>query len=120
VLTAGKFLPDSARWVVNGSMTIEPASWLVANISGKHTSRRWSTMANTLGSDIAPFTVFSAYVDIGDGWTVGSLKTVKARFNVDNLFDTDKLAFIFTAVSGDGAFRPQSPRAFQFTLSAEY
>lgn len=120
VLTAGKFLPDSARWVVNGGMTIEPASWLVANISGKHTSRRWSTMANTLGSDIAPFTVFSAYVDIGDGWTVGPLKTVKARFNVDNLFDTDKLAFIFTAVSGDGAFRPQSPRTFQFTLSAEY
>ena len=76
--------------------------------------------ANTPGSAVAPFTVFSAYVDIGDGWTVGPLKTVKARFNVDNVFDTDNLAFISPAVSGDGSFRPQSPRTFQFTISAEY
>lgn len=120
VATAGKYLPDSAKWVVNGGVTIEPASWLVANFSGKYTGRRWSTMANTAGSDVAPFTVFSAYLDIGDGWTVGPLKTVKARLNLDNVFDTDKLAFISSAVSGDGSFRPQSPRTFQFTLSAEY
>ncbi|MBC2665895.1 TonB-dependent receptor [Novosphingobium flavum] len=120
VLTAGKYLPDSAKWVVNGGVTVEPASWLVANFSGKHTGTRWSTMANTPGSAVAPFTVFSAYVDIGDGWTVGPLKTVKARFNLDNVFDTNTLAFISPAVSGDGSFRPQSPRTFQFTLSAEY
>ena len=120
VATAGKYLPDSARWVVNGGVTIEPASWLVANFSGKYTGRRWSTMANTPGSSVAPFTVFSAYLDIGDGWTVGPLKTVKARLNLDNVFDADKLAFISSAVSGDGSFRPQSPRTFQLTLSAEY
>ena len=120
VLTAGKYLPDSAKWVVNGGVTVEPASWLVANFSGKHTGTRQSTMANTPGSAVAPFTVFSAYVDIGDGWTVGPLKTVKARFNLDNVFDTNTLAFISTAVSGDGSFRPQSPRTFQFTISAEY
>ncbi len=120
VLTAGKFLPDSAKWVVNGGVTVEPASWLVANFSGKHTGTRQSTMANTPGSAVAPFTVFSAYVDIGDGWTVGPLKTVKARLNLDNVFDTNTLAFISPAVTGDGAFRPQSPRTFQFTISAEY
>jgi iron complex outermembrane receptor protein len=118
--TAGKFLPDSAKWVVNGGVTIEPASWLVANFSGKHTGTRWSTMDNSPGSAVAPFTVFSAYVDVGDGWTLGPLKTVKARFNVDNVFDTDTLAFISAATTGDGAFRPQSPRTFQFTISAEY
>jgi iron complex outermembrane receptor protein len=57
---------------------------------------------------------------VGDGWTLGPLKTVKARFNVDNVFDTDTLAFISAATTGDGAFRPQSPRTFQFTISAEY
>lgn len=120
VLTAGKYLPDSAKWVVNGGVTVEPASWLVANFTGKHTGTRQSTMANTPGSAVAPFTVFSAYVDIGDGWTVGPLKTVKARFNLDNVFDTNTLAFISPAVTGDGSFRPQSPRTFQFTISAEY
>lgn len=120
VATAGKYLPDSAKWVINGGVTIEPASWLVANFSGKHTGRRWSTMANTPGSSVAPFTVFSAYVDIGDGWTVGPLKTVKARLNLDNVFDKDELAFISAAVTGDGSFRPQSPRTFQLTVSAEY
>jgi iron complex outermembrane receptor protein len=118
--TAGKALPDSAEWVVNGGVTVEPASWLVANISGKYTSSRWSTLVNTPGSQVPAYTVYSAYVDLGDGWHAGPVKSIKARFNVDNLFDKDVLAFISTATTGDGAFRPLSPRTFQFTLSGEF
>lgn len=118
--TAGKQLPDNATWIVNGGVTIEPASWLVGNLSAKYTSGRWSTLDNTPGSKVPAFTVVNAYVDIGDGWHVGPLKTVKARFNIDNLFDKDTLAFISTAATGDGYFRPLSPRTYQFSLSAEY
>lgn len=117
---AGKSLPDSAAWIVNGGITVEPASWLVGNFSGKYTSSRWSTLTNTAGSQVPGFTVFSAYLDIGDGIDVGPLKAVKARFNIDNVFDKDTLSFISVATSGDGAFRPLSPRTFQFSISAEY
>lgn len=117
--TDGKFIPDSAKWIVNGGVTIEPASWLVANLSGKYTSRRWSTFVNSPGSSVPGFTVFNAYVDIGDGITLGPVKSVKARFNVDNLFDKDTLSYISPAVTGDGSFRPLSPRTFQFTISGE-
>ncbi|MEC9018124.1 MAG: TonB-dependent receptor, partial [Pseudomonadota bacterium] len=116
---AGKYIPDSAKWIVGGGITIEPASWLVANISGKYTSKRWSTFTNAAGSSVPGFTVFSAYVDIGDGWTFGPIKSVKARFNIDNLFDKDTLSYISSSVTGDGFFRPLSPRTFQFTLTGE-
>lgn len=117
--TDGKFIPDSAKWIVNGGVTIEPASWLVGNISGKYTSRRWSTFVNSPGSSVPGFTVFSAYVDIGDGFSLGPVKSVKARFNVDNLFDKDVLSYISSTVTGDGFFRPLSPRTFQFTITGE-
>ena len=119
ILIADKYIPDSAKWIVSGGVTVEPASWLVANISGKYTSKRWSTFTNTAGSSVPGFTVFSAYVDIGDGFSLGPIKSMKARFNVDNLFDKDTLSFISSAVSGDGTFRPLSPRTFQFTISGE-
>ena len=118
--TAGKQLPDSATWILNGGVTVEPASWLVANLSAKYTSGRWSTLDNTKGSNVPAFTVLNAYVDVGDGWHVGPLKTVKARFNIDNLLDKNTLAFISTAATGDGYFRPLSPRTYQFSLSADY
>ncbi|EQB14728.1 TonB-denpendent receptor [Sphingobium quisquiliarum P25] len=116
---AGKFLPDSAKWIVSGGVTVEPASWLVANISGKYTSRRWSTFTNAPGSSIPGFTVFSAYADIGDGFSFGPVKSIKARINVDNIFDKDTLSYISSSVTGDGSFRPLSPRTFQFTISGE-
>lgn len=117
VATKGKYLPDSAKWVVSGGVTVEPASWLVANLTGKYTSSRWSTLANTPGSSVPAFTVFSAYVDIGDGFSIGPVKNVRARVNVDNLFDKNAISFISPAVSGDGAFRPLEPRTLQVTLS---
>jgi iron complex outermembrane receptor protein len=116
---ADKYITDSAKWIVSGGVTVEPASWLVANISGKYTSKRWSTFTNTPGSSVPGFTVFSAYVDIGDGWSFGPVKSVKARFNVDNLFDKDTLSYISSSVQGDGSFRPLSPRTFQFTITGE-
>ncbi len=115
---SGNYIPDSAKWIVSGGVTVEPAPWLVANVSGKYTSKRYADYTNQY--PVGDFAVFNAYVDIGDGWTVGPLKTVKARVNVDNIFDKDALGYIFTQVASDGFFRPQSPRTFQFTISAEY
>ncbi|AUW58546.1 TonB-dependent receptor [Sphingobium sp. SCG-1] len=119
IMIADKYIPDSAKWIVSGGVTIEPASWLVGNISGKYTSRRWSTFTNAPGSSVPAYTVFSGYVDIGDGITFGPVKGIKARINVDNIFDKDVLSFISTSVTGDGLFRPLSPRTFQFTISGE-
>nr|WP_174275283.1 TonB-dependent receptor [Sphingomonas bacterium] len=117
IATRGKYLPDSAKWVVSGGLTVEPASWLVANLSGKYTSRRWSTLRNDPGSDVPGFTIFSAYVDIGDGFTVGPLKNVRVRANLDNVFNAHALSFISASTTGDGFFRPQQPRTFQVTFS---
>ena len=116
-LTKGKYLPDSAKWIVSGGVTVEPASWLVANISGKYTSKRWSTLVNSAGSDVPGFTVFSAYADIGDGITIGPVKNIKARVNIDNIFDKNAISYISPATSGDGFFRPLEPRTVQVTLS---
>lgn len=117
--TAGKYIPDSAKWIVSGGLTVEPASWLVGNISGKYTSRRWSTFTNTPGSSVPSYAVFSAYLDIGDGISLGPVKGIRARLNVDNIFDENTLSFISSTVTGDGFFRPLSPRTFQFTISGE-
>ncbi|MBU1796512.1 MAG: TonB-dependent receptor [Alphaproteobacteria bacterium] len=119
ILIADKYIPDSAKWIVSGGVTVEPASWLVANISGKYTSKRWSTFTNSPGSSMPGFTVFSAYVDIGDGISFGPVKGIKVRANVDNLFDKDTLSYISPVVTGDGFFRPLSPRTFQLTISGE-
>jgi iron complex outermembrane receptor protein len=119
ILIADKYVPDSAKWIVSGGVTIEPASWLVGNISGKYTSKRWSTFTNAAGSSVPGYTVFSAYVDIGDGIAFGPVKGIKARFNIDNIFDKDILSFISPSVTGDGLFRPLSPRTVQFTISGE-
>ena len=45
---------------------------------------------------------------------------LKARINVDNIFDEDTLAFISPSVSGLASFRPQSPRTVSFSLTAEF
>ncbi|WP_426387526.1 hypothetical protein [Sphingobium sp. R-21] len=48
-----------------------------------------------------------------------NIDVMRTRFDVDNIVDKDRLSFISSAVSGDGAFRPLSPRTFQFTISGE-
>ncbi|MCJ2182795.1 TonB-dependent receptor [Novosphingobium sp. 1949] len=114
---AGNNIPDNAKWLISGGMTVEPASWLVANISGKYTGKRYADYTNDY--PVKAYTVFSGYVDIGDGWTMGPLKTIKLRANLDNIFDKQAIGYIYSAVSSDGYFRPLSPRTFQMTLSAE-
>ena len=118
-LIAGKYLPDSAKWIISGGVTVEPTSWFVANITGKYTSRRQSTFENTPGSSLPGFTIFSAYADIGDGFSIGPVRNARIRVNVDNLFDKDVLSFISPALTGDGLFRPLSPRTVQLTLSVD-
>lgn len=113
----GKYLPDSARWIVAGGLTVEPASWLVANLSARHISRRYANFVNSF--DVPGFTVVNAYVDIGDGIRVGPFRNLRARLNVDNLFDKDALSFIAPQVTTDGSFRPLAPRTVQLSLSLE-
>ncbi len=117
IRTRDKYLPDSARWVVSGGLTVEPASWLVANVSGKYTGSRWATLDNSPGSKVPGFTVFSTYADIGDGITIGPVKNIRVRVNVDNLFDKNAISFISPSTSSDGFFRPLEPRTIQVTLS---
>jgi iron complex outermembrane receptor protein len=114
---SGKYLPDSAKWILAGGVTVEPASWIVANISARYTSKRYANFINTFS--VPSFTVFNAYVDLGDGFGLGLIKNVRARFNIDNIFDKDTLSFISPALTADGLFRPLSPRTIQFTLSVE-
>ena len=114
------YLPDSPKWLITGGLTLEPASWLVANISGKYTGKRYADMENTPALAVKDYAVFSGYVDIGDGFTVGPLKTVKLRVNVDNIFDKDTLSFIYPIGTNYAVYRPLSPRTFQVTISAEY
>lgn len=115
---AGNFLPDSARWIVAGGVTIEPATWLVANFSGRYISRRYANFVNTFS--IPGFTVWNAYVDIGDGFSLGPVRNLRARLNIDNVFDTDRLSFISPQLINDGFFRPLAPRTIQFTIAAEF
>lgn len=115
---AGNRIPDSAKWLALLGVTVEPTSWLVANLTGKYTSRRYANYINT--SSVPGFAVFSGYVDIGDGLRVPPFRNVRARINIDNIFDKDVLSFIYPAVTDEGLFRPLAPRTVQFTLSAEF
>lgn len=115
---AGNTLPDSPEWLLIGGITVEPATWLIANLSAKYTGSRFSNYTNT--EKMEAYTVLDAYVDIGDGLRLGSLNNVRLRLNVDNLTDKDVLAFTFTTISGNAFFRPLNPRTLQLTLSGEF
>ncbi|WP_338468401.1 TonB-dependent receptor [Novosphingobium sp. ZN18A2] len=118
--SADHYVVDSPKWLVSGGVTVEPAPWLVANFSGKYTGKRYADVTNYEPIAVRPYTVFNAYVDIGEGIQVGPLKSVKARINVDNVFDKDILSFILPLAPQFAYYRPLSPRTFQFTISAEY
>lgn len=115
---AGKTIPDSAKWIVAGGVTVEPAPWLVANFSGRRISKRFANFTNTFS--VPAYTVWNAYVDLGDGIGIGPVKNLRARLNIDNVFDRDALSFISPQVTTDGLFRPLSPRTIQFTVAAEF
>ncbi len=118
LLIAGNTLADSPEWIVSLGATWEPTPWLVANLSAKYQSDRYSNFINT--EEISDYTIVSGYIDIGEGNGDVPLGHFKARVNVDNIFDEDKLAFITPSVAGLASFRPQSPRTFSISLTADF
>lgn len=115
---AGNRLPDNAEWLVQAGVTVEPFRWLVANLSARYLSDRFTNFTNTQSTD--GYTLLNAYVDIGDAFAVGPLKDVKFRLNIDNLTDEDYLGTINTTVNTLASFRPGSPRTYQFTITADF
>jgi iron complex outermembrane receptor protein len=115
-LIAGNSVPDFPKWLVQAGITAEPTSWSVFNLSARYISSRFSNFTNT--EQVGGYTVLSAYVDIGDGWTVGPLKQAKLRFNVDNLTDKTYLGTISTTTNTPATFRPGPKRTFQLSLTA--
>ncbi|RAK51032.1 TonB-dependent receptor [Phenylobacterium deserti] len=117
-LIADKRVPDFPEWVVQGGVTFEPAPGAVVNLSMRHISDRFTNFVNTESTD--GYTIWNAYVDLGEGFFVGPLKQVKARVNIDNIFDEDYLGTISTTVNTPATFRPGPPRTVQFSISAEF
>ncbi|ANI15778.1 TonB-dependent receptor [Pseudomonas citronellolis] len=116
---SGNTLPDSPRWLAQAGATYEITPWAVANFTARYIDSRYSNFTNT--ESIGGYTLYSAYLDLGGRqWGGGPLKSVKLRFNVDNLFDKNYLGFILTSPDGPALFRPGPPRSFQTTLSAEF
>ncbi len=121
---AGSQLADSPEWLFTGGLTYEPTEWLVANISTKYTGERYADFreaADSPGNLMEDYFLWSAYLDLGGPNTFGLPENVSLRFNVDNIFDEDTLAFTFTTTGGGNAFfRPLNPRTFQATLTARF
>ncbi|GFM88029.1 TonB-dependent receptor [Pseudomonas cichorii] len=112
-------IPDSPRWLAQAGVTYELQPWAVLNFSARHIGSRYSNFTNT--ESVPGYTLYNAYLDLGgDNLRYGPLKSVKLRFNIDNLFDKDYLGYILTSTSGPAFYRPGSPRTFQTTLSAEF
>lgn len=115
---AGKKVPDFPDWVVQGGVTVEPFDGLLVNVSARHLESRFTNFVNS--EKVGGYTIVNAYIDIGDGFSAGPFSQVKARVNVDNLFDKDYLGTISTTVNTAASFRPAPPRTVQFTISADF
>jgi iron complex outermembrane receptor protein len=81
-------------------------------------AKRFTNFVNSESTD--GYTIINAYLDLGDGFAVGPLKQVKARVNIDNLFDKDYLGTITTTTNTPATFRPGPRRTVQFTLSTDF
>ena len=117
-LIAGKAVPDFPEWVFQGGVTFEPVSWAVMNLSARHISSRFTNFVNSESTD--GYTIWNAYIDLGDGFMPGPMKSVKARLNVDNILDEDYLGTIGTTTNTPATFRPGPPRTVQLTLSTAF
>ncbi|MGO4893682.1 TonB-dependent receptor [Flavobacterium sp. W21_SRS_FM6] len=111
----GSKLADSPDWIMTGGITYEPTEWLVANVSAKYTSSRFTDYAETYEMD--SYTIVSAYIDLGGVNPFGMPENVSLRFNVDNLFDKEVLSFAFV---GSAFYRPLNPRNFQASLTVAF
>ncbi|MEH6807771.1 MAG: TonB-dependent receptor [Hyphomonas oceanitis] len=113
---SGFVLADSPEWLVTGGVTYEPTEWLVANISGKYTGKRFADYTEAYEMD--SYAVLSGYLDLGGPNDFGIPENVSLRFNVDNLLDEEvPTAFVF---AGSAFFRPLNPRTFQATLTVRF
>lgn len=112
---AGSQLADSPEWLFTGGITYEPTSWLVANISAKYTSSRFTDYAESIELD--SYTVVSTYIDIGGENDFGMPNNMRLRLNVDNLFNKEVLSFAFT---GTNFYRPLNPRTVQASLTIDF
>lgn len=117
-LIAGKRLPDFPEVVFQGGVTVEPFEGLVANVSARKISDRFTNFVNSESTD--GYTIINAYIDMGDGFGAGPFQEIKARVNLDNLLDEDYLGTISTTTNTPATFRPGSHRTIQFTISADF
>ena len=116
---SGNTVPDSPEWVIQGGVTFEPVSWVVANLSVRHIGERFSNFTNTERLDAN--TLVNAYVDFGGSdWSAGPLRDLRLRLNVDNLFDEAYLGTITSTVNTNATFRPGPARTFQVSLTAAF
>jgi iron complex outermembrane receptor protein len=118
LLTKGKAVPDFPEWLFQGGVTVEPTDGFVFNVSARHIDDRFTNFVNN--ETTKGYTIVNAYLDLGDGFGAGPFEQVKARVNVDNIFDKDYLGTISTTVNTPASFRPGSHRTIQFTLSADF
>lgn len=118
LLTKGKAVPDFPEWLFQGGVTVEPTDGLVFNVSARHIDDRFTNFVNN--ETTKGYTIVNAYLDLGDGFGAGPFEQIKARVNVDNIFDKDYLGTISTTVNTPASFRPGSHRTIQFTLSADF
>jgi len=115
----GNQLPDSPKTMATLGFTLEPAEWIVANLSARYTGERYADFINTQEMDA--YTVVDAYVDIGgEDYDFGALKNVSIRANVTNITDEDILSFTFGTISGTAFYRPLSPRTAQISVTAQF
>ena len=121
---AGSLLADSPEWLFTGGVTWEPTEWLVANISTKYTGERYADFAEgafQADNVMESYFLWSGYVDLGGPNNFGLPENISLRFNVDNIFDEDTLAFTFTTTgTGVASYRPLNPRTAQVTLTARF
>lgn len=117
-LIASNKVPDFPKWLFQGGVTFEPAPGAVLNLSARKVSKRFTNFTNAEFTD--GYTIYNAYVDLGDGFGVGPLKQVKARINIDNIFDKDYLGTITATTATPATFRPGPRRTIQVSLSTDF
>jgi iron complex outermembrane receptor protein len=115
---AGNRVPDNADWLIQTGVTVEPFPWMVANLSVRYLSDRFTNFTNSQKTD--GYMLLNAYIDLGGDRVWGALKDVKVRLNVDNITDEDYLGTITTTINTFATFRPGSPRTMQVTLSSRF
>jgi iron complex outermembrane recepter protein len=117
-LIRGNTVPDFPKWLFQGGVTVEPMPGAVLNLSARHISKRFTNFTNA--ESTGGYMVYSAYIDIGDGFEWGPFEEIKARINVDNLFDKDYLGTITTTIATPATFRPGPRRTVQVSFTTAF